>query len=1373
MDALIAPKPLKIEDNTPELWKQWRERFETFILASGISEKSEKQQCAVLKHVIGADAAAISKTFSFTEEEEDDLEVLLNKYDDYFEPIRNITVERYKFNKRIQHQGESFDAFLTDLRQLVKTCDYGDLTESLIKDRVVIGIFDDCLRERLLRQKDLTLKTAAEMCRSFELSKVQLKEMSSAVNVNVVSNRGNKHEEKWRSSDNRSSRKGYRQRSQSRKRNWKQDNKQQNNFKSKCKNCGGDHERKPQACPAFGRTCYKCHRSNHFGRVCFSKKVMAVQSYENEDGKDDESYEKDCFVISTLQCISDSANNNEEECSSSSEIAISHINTEIDKNAKENRDWYVNIGVGKDKCIVKFKLDTGANINTITEKIFEKMKMDCKVKPMNSVVTNYCGNEIPTKGKVTIPCFFKEKCYWIDFALVQINAVPVLSLSTCLALGLIKRLDEIKEQSVMDQYPSVFEPTVGKLKGVKYRIRVNEEVSPVVNAPRKVPFAIRERVKAELDKMTEQGIITKVTKPTPWVNSMVIVEKQDKTLRICLDPLHLNKAVKREHYQLPTVEDICSKLAGAKYFSVLDAAQGFYQIELEEDSTEFTTFHSPFGRYKFLRLPFGISSAPEVFHRAIAEMLEDLEGCLNYIDDILVWGSTKEEHDRRLREVLKRIKQWGLKLTKRKCKEAVTELKYLGVILTQDGIKPDNGKIEAILRMPEPVDKEGIRRFLGMVNHFSKFLPDLASTTASLRELLNKKVEWHWETQHQESFDNIKKILVSANVLTYFDPDKETLVSVDASKEGLGAVLIQDSRPVAFASRALSETEKRYAQIEKETLAVVFGCERFHDYLYGRKFQVESDHKPLEVIVRKTLDKAPPRIQRFLLKLQKYQFELKHVPGKNIPVADALSRAYLPYCHSSISSEADLQVHFMIQNLPIASEKYGKIVSESERDEVLIRLKNYIMNGWPDNKQQLPELVKSYWNFREEMHCADGLIFKGNCVVIPSSMRKEILSKIHDGHLGIEMCRRRARAVVYWPGLGNQIEEMVKKCSICQRYNNSQQKETLTQYETPDLPWQQVASDLFQWAGKDYLLVVDRYSGYPEIALLSNTTASIVIKHMKSIFARHGIPETLMSDNGTQYTSSLFKKFTEEWGFNHITSSPTYPQSNGLAERTVQTVKRLLKKALDGGEDPYLALLSYRNTATKTYSPAELLMGRSLKTRLPVKSSTLKPVHISTEEAKAALEIHKEKQKCYYDRSAKDLTSLTAGDRIRVREGKVWLPGWVTSKTNYPKSYNIKTETGNSYRRNRRDLLLVPKDSTELPIENVPIEDESIVTAEKSSGSPNNSESVVIGKENSGCMVKPDVTVKSKVRFHDGNNGPITTRSGRVVIKPKRYPNYM
>ena len=1077
--------------------------------------------------------------------------------------------------------------------------------------------------------------------------------------------------------------------------------------------------------------------------MCLSKRLSTLQC--NEDEFDYDSSDND-FVIGSLQL-------------NIAELEQRGCDLKGCKKKKKT-EWFIDIVVGTHRDVVKFKLDSGAEINAIPKKQFERLSDVYPLTPINGTVTNYSGMEVPVLGITNIPCMFKKDCYNLEFAIVDLETEPVLSLDTCLDMNLIKRVNVIRQQSVFEQYPSVFQGEIGKISDFKHEIKVNRDISPVVNAPRRVPIAIKEKVKTKLDEMTDLGIIAKVTKPTPWVSSMVIVEKQDKSLRICLDPLHLNKAIKREHYQLPTIEDVSSKLAGARYFSILDAAQGFYQIELEETSTDLTTFHSPYGRYKFLRLPFGIASAPEVFHRVITEILEGLEGCFNYIDDILVWGRTKEEHDQRLHAVLQRIEQHGLKLTKRKCKESVTELKYLGVILTAEGMKPDEGKVKAILDMPEPDDKEGVRRFLGLVNQFSKFLPDLADITAPIRELLNKKIEWHWEEQHKKSFTCLKKKLVSAKVLAYFDPSKISTLSVDASKDGLGAVLMQEGRPVAFASRAMTETECRYAQIEKETLAVVFGCERFHEYLYGRKFNVESDHKPLEIIMKKSLDKAPARIQRFMLKLQKYQFSLRHVPGKQIPVADALSRAYLPYQVSSASAKADMQVHLLLSSLPVTSEKYGNLKKETADDKLMSGLKKCILNGWPDHKQVLLEELRPYWHFREELTCADGLIFKGNRIVVPVSMQHEILKKIHDGHLGIELCRRRARAVVYWPGMGQQIEEMIKKCSLCQRYSNKQQNETLMQHETPEHPWQNVATDLFQWAGKDYLLVVDRYSGYPEIALLSNTTSSVVIKHMKSIFARHGIPVEVLSDNGPQYSSGLFKKFSTEWGFIHKTSSPLYPKSNGLAERTVQTVKRILKKAYDGGEDPYLALLSYRNTATKSYSPAELLMGRSLRTRLPVKSNALDPILVDRNRAREVLEKVKEKQKSYYDRQAKDLHTLNPGERIRVRQGNIWMPGFVDSKANMPRSYNIKTHDGRIFKRNRSDLLSVPENSSVLPIENVPMEDDCPTSTRTL-----RAESPKLD------LPKPKsvIAAPKKVHFDVAKSGPITTRSGRVIVKPRRY----
>ena len=729
-----------------------------------------------------------------------------------------------------------------------------------------------------------------------------------------------------------------------------------------------------------------------------------------------------------------------------------------------------------------------------------------------------------------------------------------------------------------------------------------------------------------------------------------------------------------------------------------------------------------------------------------------------------MWGANKQQHDERLNEVLSRIQQCGLRLTKHKCKVGVREVKYLGVILTANGVKPDSSKVDAIENMPKPVDKEGVRRFLGMVQQFSKFMPDLSEVTAPLRQLLGKRVEWHWDIQHDESFAHLKQLLVSSQVLKYYDAKQESILSVDASKSGLGAVLLQQGRPVAFASRAMTDTETRYAQIEKETLAVVFGCDKFHNYLYGKHFKVESDHKPLEIIFRKSLDKAPPRIQRFMLKLQRYDFDLYHVPGKNIPVADALSRAYLPAPNNIKPNMADLQVHSLLASLPVSTDRYVELQHETEKDEVLQRLKQFVMNGWPEHRNMVPVCIQPYWNFREEIHCADGLLFKASSIIIPETMRVDMLAKIHDGHLGIEMCRRRARSVIYWPGMTSAIEKMVKRCSACQRFQTGQTKEPLKPYPIPERPWQQVATDLFQWGGKDYLLLVDRYSGYPEIALLHSTTASSVIKHTKAIFARHGIPEEVLSDNGPQYSSYQYKQFSDEWGFKHVTSSPYYPQSNGLAERCVQTVKKLLKKAFENGDDPYLALLSYRNTSTsKSTSPAEMLMGRKLRTRLPCKASELRPKAINHADVRDSMISRQALMKEHYDQGSKELQPLNPGDRIRVRKADVWVPGTVCDQADTPRSYHIKTEQGGITRRNRRDLMVIPKTTTILPSER-PVTDNDLLETPLA-------EPVRILKPAGNAVSARRVfrTPEGQKTVSQSSGQHYVTRSGREVVKPARY----
>ena len=397
--------------------------------------------------------------------------------------------------------------------------------------------------------------------------------------------------------------------------------------------------------------------------------------------------------------------------------------------------------------------------------------------------------------------------------------------------------------------------------------------------------------------MKRLGVIVEVHEPSEWVSSMVVVSKKNGSVRVCLDPRDLNRAIRRQHFKLPTREEIMARFSGATVFSKLDAAQGFWQLQLEEESSHLCTFNTPYGRYKYLRLPFGLSSAPEVYHQKVHEMFEGIDNVDTSMDDMVVWGKTVEEHDAALEQVISRCKQNNLKLNKGKCILGVKELVFLGDVISSEGVKPDPAKVSAIHNMPRPTNKQGVQRFLGMITYLAKWMPGLSEKSAPLRKLLQDKVKWEWTPHHEKSWSWLKEMGISSPVLQFYDPSKATKISTDASQDGLGAVLLQlhgeDWKPVSYASRALLDAEKRYAQIEKELLSISFGCNRFHQFIHGDTVEAETDHKPLESLFQKPLVDCPLRIQRMLLNLQTYDLDVHYVTGKHLVVAMTVEIACL------------------------------------------------------------------------------------------------------------------------------------------------------------------------------------------------------------------------------------------------------------------------------------------------------------------------------------------------------------------------------------------------------------------------------------------------------------------------------------------------
>ena len=538
-----------------------------------------------------------------------------------------------------------------------------------------------------------------------------------------------------------------------------------------------------------------CQRQDHFARVCRKK-------LQDLGGK-------------TVHAMA------EETGDSDAGADLLTFSVESSSESPRQDDWHVMLKIAG--TIMNFKLDSGTDCNVISTTLFDRLPVVQKqAHQCKAELKVYDGRKITPKGKASLVCEYKGKLTVFEFILVEQVLPPILGPKSCLELELVQRIYSLKEESLESEYADVFEG-LGEIRSVQHKIKIDPNATPVIHPPRRVPVALREPLKEELQRMEKLGVIMKATDPTAWVHSLVIAKNKNNKIRVSLDPSDLNRAVMLEHFPMQTIEDVISRMSNAKVFSVLDANHGFLQVKLDKDSSKLATFDTPFGRYNYTRLPFGTASAPKVFQNIMSHLFDDIEGVEVIVDDLVVWGEKTEQHDVRRRQVLDRCRERNLKLNKDKCRFRVSEVSYVGHLLSADGVKPDPLKVEAIKAIPPPGDREELQRFLGVVTYLSKFIPNMSQKSDPLRQLLQKDVEWSWGQAENEAFESLKTAISSTPVLKFKDPKEPVSLSVDASSKGLGAVILQNNQPVAYASKALTESQQNYAQIEKEMLAIVFG----------------------------------------------------------------------------------------------------------------------------------------------------------------------------------------------------------------------------------------------------------------------------------------------------------------------------------------------------------------------------------------------------------------------------------------------------------------------------------------------------------------------------------------------------------------------
>lgn len=1383
MDQLRPP--FKLDFDSPNLatrWKHWREEF-TLYAELAMADKSEEIQAKLCLYLLDIKGREIYETIRPKPQTETKrVKEIIDVFDSYCNPKKNETVERYKFFTRVQENSESIESYITELKILSTTCSFDTLQDSLIRDRIICGIVDSALRERLLREAVLNLTRCEELCRASVLSRERIRTIEQQQDVHAIRQRPSDHR-KYKSNPK---------------------NKKSSKFSyTECQYCGTKHKWGKDRCPAYGHTCNICQKDNHLENMCWSRPEN-VSKYKHRP-KD-----KRCNKVDICNVETGSINVTEYESYDSSDyddinyvklIEEHKVDTVNNKSNKHVGQIYAIMSI--DNKMINFQIDSGATCNIMSKSLLDTLG-SYSIESTNQVLAMYNGSTTKPRGQCTLKMINpkNQRKYKAQFIIIDSEfAAPLLGNTSIQKMNLIEVKQEniasqsdigcktvlhsnsnvhvnsvdncttetLTEKQLLAEYGDVFTGD-GLLKG-DYHLDIEPNSKPIIHPPRRVPVAIRNELKSELDRLTESNIIIPVTTPTPWVSSLVTVVKPGK-LRICLDPKDLNKCLRRSHYPMPILEDILPDISQARVFSVFDAKHGFWHIPLDRDSSFLTTFNTPFGRYRWLRLPFGLNTAPEVFQRRQHQALEGLSGVQCIVDDILVYGEGRTDiearldHDKKVLALMERCRKVNLKLNKDKIKLAKTEVSYIGHLITNNGLKPDPAKVEAVKNMPKPTDVAGVQRFIGFVNYLSKFLPGLSDACEPLRKLTLKEAVWCWNYHHDIAFDNIKHLVTSHPVLRYYDNTKELTLQCDASETGLGAALMQEGQPIAYASRALTDVETRYAQIEKELLSVIFGLERFHQYTYGRHVTIQSDHKPLEIIQKKPLYKAPKRLQRMLLKMQLYDVTIVYRSGKSMQLADTLSRAYLSAKYENICSN-DTEIVNMIKQLPISEPRTLEIRQHTDCDQTLQQLKEIILTGWPLIKDDVPLDILPYFHCRDELTVEDGIIIRGERAVIPKTLRKDMISRVHSSHLGIEACLRRARECIYWPNMNTEIKDFMQTCDTCRSMERKQTKEPLHSHEPENRPWSKVGVDLFYLDGRDYLVTVDYFSGFWEIDYLPDTLSKTVINKLKGHFARNGIPDICMTDNGPQFSSHDYKKFANTYKFSHVTSSPGYPQSNGRVENAVKMAKSIITKAKKANTDPYLGLLAYRNTPTQhlNSSPAQRLFSRRTKTLLPTTHTLLTPRVESGVTIKQAQS--KAKQSFYYNRSAHTLPVLAKNDVVRImptRPREEWRRARVTKDLGN-RSYEVETEDHRTFRRNRKHL----KGTKEQILNETYVEnDMQLVATPKHVADDMNVQSDVIVEP----VVQP--TQSSEVGHTPHNTPPsIMTRAGRQTRVPRYLKDYV